>query len=96
MVGLALLVVSDVLAHRTDGSSGSNPLLGDGLVLIGCMFYALSNVGQEWSVKRQAASARGGGETAMLFPGDVAAVAPPLESGAATEASSAAANASVR
>jgi solute carrier family 35, member F1/2 len=41
--GLAVLLLSD----RSEPGSGSNPLLGDALVLIGAALYAIGNVMQE-------------------------------------------------
>lgn len=43
--GLALLVVADDAGAQR--SSDTNPLLGDVLVLIGALLYALGNVAQE-------------------------------------------------
>jgi solute carrier family 35, member F1/2 len=56
--GLGLLVASDFLSARygddgDDGSAGgaSNAVLGDVLVLLGTVLYAISNIGQERFVK---------------------------------------------
>ena len=43
--GLALLVVADDAGAQRSGDT--NPLLGDVLVLIGALLYALGNVAQE-------------------------------------------------
>jgi len=51
LTGLTLLVFSDILGERYSNES-SNQLLGDVLVLVGCVFYAMSNVAQESLVKR--------------------------------------------
>ncbi|KAK1426012.1 hypothetical protein QVD17_14679 [Tagetes erecta] len=48
-LGLCLVVLSDA---GVGGEGGSNPLLGDILVTGGTVFYALSNVGQEFCVKK--------------------------------------------
>ncbi|XP_076950133.1 uncharacterized protein LOC143623015 isoform X2 [Bidens hawaiensis] len=48
-LGLCLVVLSDV---GVGGGGGSNPLLGDILVTGGTIFYALSNVGEEFCVKK--------------------------------------------
>lgn len=47
IAGLVLLLVTDRSSSSGSGSS-SNPLLGDGLVLLGASLYALCNVLQEW------------------------------------------------
>lgn len=44
LVGLALLVISD---HASSTVSAPHPLLGDVLVLLGAIMYAVSNVSQE-------------------------------------------------
>jgi drug/metabolite transporter (DMT)-like permease len=53
LVGLALLITSDLLSKRNDDadSDAQDRVLGDILVLIGCIFYAISNIGQEYLVK---------------------------------------------
>lgn len=53
LVGLALLVLSDVLAHRYGDDAGRAPNrpLGDALVLLGCVFYAASNIAQQHLVR---------------------------------------------
>ncbi|KAK9068411.1 hypothetical protein SSX86_012524 [Deinandra increscens subsp. villosa] len=48
-LGLCLVVLSDA---GVGGGGGSNPLLGDILVIGATLFYALSNVGQEFCVKK--------------------------------------------
>ncbi|CAN1228304.1 Solute carrier family 35 member F1 [Linum perenne] len=50
LLGLALVLFSD--AWMTVGG-GSNPLLGDTLVILGTVFFALSNVGEEFCVKKR-------------------------------------------
>jgi solute carrier family 35, member F1/2 len=49
--GLALLVVADDAGAQR--SSDTNPLLGDVLVLIGALLYALGNVAQEHLLGKQ-------------------------------------------
>ncbi|KAL1545721.1 solute carrier family 35 member F1-like isoform X2 [Salvia divinorum] len=49
--GLALVLLSD--AGVAGGGSGSNPLLGDFLVILGSIFFTMSNVGEEFCVKRK-------------------------------------------
>lgn len=58
VIGLGLLVASDILQERykTDGDAaaapaGSQLLIGDLLVLCGCVCYGISNIGQELVVK---------------------------------------------
>ncbi|EFA81646.1 putative transmembrane protein [Heterostelium album PN500] len=51
IVGMVILVVSDILQGES-ANGGSNPLLGDMLVLISCVLYSISNVGQEFTVKK--------------------------------------------
>lgn len=53
VAGLLLLVVTDSSSTGSSGGSGEsggprNPVLGDGLVLLGATMYALCNVLQEW------------------------------------------------
>lgn len=48
-VGLCLVLFSDA---GVGGGGGSNPLLGDILVTGGTVFFALSNVGEEFCVKK--------------------------------------------
>ncbi|KAI7725711.1 hypothetical protein M8C21_018156 [Ambrosia artemisiifolia] len=48
-LGLCLVVLSDA---GVGGDGGSNPLLGDILVTGGTIFFALSNVGEEFCVKK--------------------------------------------
>ncbi|XP_076445058.1 solute carrier family 35 member F2-like isoform X2 [Babylonia areolata] len=53
LVGLAGLVVADVLSGRNqDKDGGSNRALGDVLVITGAILYGVSNVGQEFVVKK--------------------------------------------
>ncbi|XP_023756301.1 uncharacterized protein LOC111904820 isoform X1 [Lactuca sativa] len=47
--GLFLVLLSD---SGVGGSSGRNPILGDILVIAGTCFFALSNVGEEFCVKK--------------------------------------------
>ncbi|KAI3738151.1 hypothetical protein L2E82_28170 [Cichorium intybus] len=47
--GLSLVLLSD---SNVGGEGGSNPLLGDMLVIVGTFFFALSNVGEEFCVKK--------------------------------------------
>ncbi|GAM16830.1 hypothetical protein SAMD00019534_000050 [Acytostelium subglobosum LB1] len=49
--GMVLLVVSDLLQGES-ANGGSNPLLGDMFVIIASCLYAISNVGQEFTVKK--------------------------------------------
>ncbi|XP_024527847.1 solute carrier family 35 member F2 [Selaginella moellendorffii] len=50
VTGLVLVVLSDV--HAKDRSGGSNVVLGDFLVIGASMLYAISNVSEEFIVKR--------------------------------------------
>lgn len=50
LVGLTLLVVSDLL-YEKDGGIAPNPLLGDALCLLGSFLYAVSNVSEESVLK---------------------------------------------
>ncbi|XP_022882935.1 solute carrier family 35 member F2-like isoform X1 [Olea europaea var. sylvestris] len=50
LAGLGLVLLSD--AHE-GGEGGSKPLLGDVLVVAGTIFFALSNVGEEFCVKKK-------------------------------------------
>lgn len=50
VAGLVLVVFSD--AHASDRQKGSKPILGDMLVLGGSMLYAISNVCEEFFVKK--------------------------------------------
>ncbi|KAL8039702.1 hypothetical protein ABFX02_10G053200 [Erythranthe guttata] len=50
VLGLGLVLLSD---SGVGGGGGSNPLLGDFLVIAGSLFYAMSNVGEEFCVKRK-------------------------------------------
>ncbi|XP_020210217.1 solute carrier family 35 member F1 isoform X1 [Cajanus cajan] len=49
IAGLVLVVFSDV--HASDRASGSNPRIGDLLVIAGATLYAVSNVSEEFLVK---------------------------------------------
>ncbi|KAK4266495.1 hypothetical protein QN277_027402 [Acacia crassicarpa] len=49
VAGLALVVFSDV--HARDRAGGSNPRIGDILVIAGATLYAISNVSEEFLVK---------------------------------------------
>ncbi|KAK6139918.1 hypothetical protein DH2020_026294 [Rehmannia glutinosa] len=49
-LGLGLVLLSDA---GVGGGGGSNPLLGDFLVIAGSLFYAMSNVGEEFCVKKK-------------------------------------------
>ncbi|KAI3353961.1 hypothetical protein L3Q82_018458, partial [Scortum barcoo] len=51
LLGVGAMVGADLLAGRDQGST-SNILLGDGLVLLSASLYAVSNVCQEYTVKR--------------------------------------------
>lgn len=50
IVGLGLVLISDA---GVGGGGGSKPLLGDMLVIGGTFFYAMSNVGEEFCVKKK-------------------------------------------
>ncbi|PON83138.1 Solute carrier [Trema orientale] len=50
VVGLALVLISD---SGVGGGGGSKPLLGDALVIVGTVFFAMSNVGEEFCVKKK-------------------------------------------
>lgn len=58
VAGLLLLVATDRSSggsgSGSDGSVTSNPLLGDGLVVLGATLYALCNVLQEWLLGERA------------------------------------------
>ncbi|KAL5710666.1 hypothetical protein ACHQM5_021202 [Ranunculus cassubicifolius] len=49
--GLCLVVLSDV--KEGSSSSGKNPVLGDSLVMLGTIGYAISNVSEEYLVKKR-------------------------------------------
>ncbi|KAF3681340.1 putative U6 snRNA-associated Sm-like protein LSm7-like isoform 1 [Capsicum annuum] len=49
--GLGLVLLSD--AKASGGSGGSKPILGDILVIIGTFFFSMSNVGEEFCVKKK-------------------------------------------
>ncbi|KAL5545882.1 hypothetical protein UlMin_005569 [Ulmus minor] len=50
VVGLGLVLLSDA---GVGGGGGSKPLLGDTLVILGTVFFAMSNVGEEFCVKKK-------------------------------------------
>lgn len=50
VLGLVLVILSDV--HASDRSRGSNAILGDALVIIGATLYALTNVSEEFLIKK--------------------------------------------
>ncbi|XP_054482179.1 solute carrier family 35 member F2-like [Anoplopoma fimbria] len=50
LLGVGAMVGADILAGRHQGST-SDVVLGDGLVLLSAVLYAVSNVGQEYTVK---------------------------------------------
>ncbi|XP_062005455.1 uncharacterized protein LOC133722595 [Rosa rugosa] len=50
VVGLGIVLLSDA---GVAGGGGSQPLLGDVLVIAGTIFFALSNVGEEFCVKKR-------------------------------------------
>ncbi|WOL16100.1 solute carrier family 35 member F1-like isoform X2 [Canna indica] len=50
VVGVVIVVFSDV--HASDRSGGPNPLKGDLFVIAGATLYAVSNVGEEFIVKK--------------------------------------------
>ncbi|CAJ2632378.1 unnamed protein product [Trifolium pratense] len=52
VLGLSLVLVSDTWDGSSNGG-GSKPLLGDVLVIVGTIFYAISNVGEEFCVKNK-------------------------------------------
>lgn len=49
--GIGILIYSDAVSNDSF-KGGRNPIIGDILCLIGAVFYAVSNVGQESSVKQ--------------------------------------------
>ncbi|XP_068936937.1 solute carrier family 35 member F2 [Petaurus breviceps papuanus] len=51
LLGVGTMVGADILAGR-DNNSGSNVLIGDVLVLLGASLYAISNVCEEYIVKK--------------------------------------------
>ncbi|XP_023648377.1 solute carrier family 35 member F2 isoform X1 [Paramormyrops kingsleyae] len=51
LLGVGAMVGADVLSGRDQGSS-SDILLGDGLVLVSAVMYAVTNLGQEYSVRQ--------------------------------------------
>ncbi|KAI4370184.1 hypothetical protein MLD38_018558 [Melastoma candidum] len=50
ILGLGLVLLSDA---GVGGGGGSRPLLGDMLVVLGAVFFAMSNVGEEFFVKKK-------------------------------------------
>ncbi|KAF3944023.1 hypothetical protein CMV_029468 [Castanea mollissima] len=50
IIGLGLVFLSDA---GVGGGDGSKPLLGDVFVIAGTVFYAMSNVGEEFCVKKK-------------------------------------------
>ncbi|KAL3839795.1 hypothetical protein ACJIZ3_024386 [Penstemon smallii] len=50
LAGLGLVLISD---SGVAGGGGSQPLLGDFLVIAGTLFFAMSNVGEEFCVKKK-------------------------------------------
>ncbi|KAK8715666.1 hypothetical protein V6N13_042994 [Hibiscus sabdariffa] len=50
VLGLGLVLLSDA---GVGGGGGSKPLLGDALVIVGTVFFAMSNVGEEFCVKKK-------------------------------------------
>eukprot|EP00249_Psilotum_nudum_P007928 c20917_g1_i1 orf=319-1152(-) len=50
VVGLVLVILSDV--HSKDRVEGSVPILGDMLVILGSILYAVTNVSEEFLVKK--------------------------------------------
>ncbi|GMN39403.1 hypothetical protein TIFTF001_008637 [Ficus carica] len=50
VTGLGLVLLSDA---GVGGGGGSKPLLGDALVILGTIFFAMSNVGEEFCVKKK-------------------------------------------
>ncbi|XP_076832102.1 solute carrier family 35 member F2 [Brachyhypopomus gauderio] len=52
LAGVGTMVGADLLAGRDQGST-SNVLLGDGLVILSAVLYAISNVCQEYTVKNR-------------------------------------------
>ena len=52
VVGILLLVIVD-WAQTGVAHGASKPLLGDALVLLGASMYAISNVGQEYTVAKR-------------------------------------------
>jgi solute carrier family 35 protein F1/2 len=51
LIGLVLCVISDIVSDRYGDQQASNAYIGDLLVCVGCVFYAVSNIGQEIVVK---------------------------------------------
>ncbi|KAM0947488.1 putative solute carrier family 35 member SLC35F1/F2/F6 [Dioscorea sansibarensis] len=55
VIGLALVLLSgrQIVQRSSSFNHGNKPLLGDTLVIAGTFFYAMSNVGEEYCVKRK-------------------------------------------
>ncbi|GFR66653.1 solute carrier family 35 member F2 [Elysia marginata] len=51
LVGLSGLITADIITGKNGDGEGSNPALGDVLVIFGAMLYGVSNVAQEFVVK---------------------------------------------
>jgi len=54
--GSALLLYFDATKSDSDNSTGSNPILGDVLVIAGAVLYSLSNTAQEYLLRNVAIS----------------------------------------
>ncbi|KAB1254988.1 Solute carrier family 35 member F2 [Camelus dromedarius] len=52
LLGVGTMVGADMLAGREDSAAGSDVLIGDILVLLGASLYAVSNVCEEYIVKK--------------------------------------------
>ncbi|KAL3628320.1 hypothetical protein CASFOL_027366 [Castilleja foliolosa] len=52
LAGLGLVLLSDARVGG-GGGGGSNPLLGDFIVIVGTLLFAMSNVGEEFCVKKK-------------------------------------------
>eukprot|EP00042_Codosiga_hollandica_P047289 m.510608 g.510608 ORF g.510608 m.510608 type:complete len:304 (+) comp57419_c0_seq8:295-1206(+) len=50
--GIACLISADVLTSRNEDAGASNAALGDVFCLLGASLYAVSNIGQEGTVKK--------------------------------------------
>ncbi|XP_039684227.1 solute carrier family 35 member F2 isoform X2 [Medicago truncatula] len=53
VLGLSLVLFSDTWDGGGGGGGGSKPVLGDVLVIVGTVFYAISNVVEEFCVKKK-------------------------------------------
>lgn len=51
IIGLITLIFSDAIQQQSEGG-GSKQVLGDLLVLLACVLYSISNVGQQYQVER--------------------------------------------